>query len=192
MVKGIVDKYTWNWIDDWDNYSTYYDEEFDVITAKMTSSSRFGGSDVNEAITEAQMGKAISAWKRQYMERIVNDRYKQSEVPMIDKEAEITGYSRGAKVSMNGSRGIIVWVGMRTKYQFRDYTYTRDYMKEEVVKIDIQGTIHWIPINRVKVVNPEQYWVTPSEAEFQVNQSIMERGITWNSVIQHNGEWIQS
>lgn len=191
-MKNVIDSYTYNWYDDWDIYSVFYNEDTDSIEAEMTSSSRFGGSEPCERITKEMSERAVVAWKRQYMERIINDHVTWSEVPSEDKEVEVNGYSRGAKVAINGQRGIVKWHGIRRKFQFRDYTYTRDYMNEEVVKIDINGTIHWIPTTKVTVVNPEQYWVTPSKAEEMVNTRIAERGITWHSVIQHNGNWVMS
>lgn len=191
-MKNVIDTYNWNWIDDWDTYSIYYDEATDSIKASMTSSSRFGGSEPCERITQEITERAVIAWKRQYMERVINDHVTWSIFPSEGKEVEVNGYSRGAKVAINGQRGIVIWQGTRRKFQFRDYTYDRDYMNEEVVKIDINGTIYWIPTTKITVVNPEQYWVTSSKAEEMTNIRIAERGITWHSVIQHNGNWVMS
>ena len=65
-------------------------------------------------------------------------------------------------------------------------------MTEECVKIEVNGVIDWIPTTKISVVNPEQYIPQYAEVEEYVTNRMATEGITWHSVIKHNGKWVRS
>lgn len=184
-VPNIVDSYTWNWIDDWDNYDIWYNEDTDSICNTMTSTSR-GGSNPDlkvSYITQEMMPKAVNAWKRQASDKITKESTEDSIIPMIDKEVEVVGYSRGKNFTMNGKRGIVKWTGKQRKFHFRNTPYHQPYMDEEVAKVEIEGKIHWIPFDRLEVVNPNSYIPTKEQVMEIIEARLATRGISWIYVL---------
>lgn len=187
-VPNEVSTYTWNWIDDWDNYSVWYNKEEDCICDTMTSSSRFGGGCKVEGITKEMQPKAYNAWKRQAVAKIIKERTITSTIPTSIKEVKIVNVSRGKMIPVKGKTGTVVWTGKRRKFQFRDTPYHRDYMDEEVAKVEIDGIIWWVPFTKCEVVNAEQYIPSEERAYRMVEEYVINNGVPWVYVCD-NCKW---